>query len=65
MNFVFLTDLTKMEAARKQEAARHSIKIKTLNAFYGHFRSFAHPKPYVKNYQRNEINNPELIFFRY
>jgi hypothetical protein len=42
-----------------------SVKLKTLNAFYGHFRSFAHPKPYVKNDQRNEIYNPASIFFRY
>jgi hypothetical protein len=27
--------------------------LRTLNAFYGHFRSFAHPKPYVKNDQRD------------
>jgi hypothetical protein len=42
-----------------------SVKLKTLNAFYGHFRSLAHPKPYVKNDQRNEIYNPVSIFFRY
>jgi hypothetical protein len=24
-------------------AARHYVKLKTLNAFYGHFRPFAHP----------------------
>jgi hypothetical protein len=42
-----------------------SIKLKTLNAFYGHFRSFAHPKPYIKNDQRKKIYNPALIVFRY
>jgi hypothetical protein len=42
-----------------------SVKLKTLNVFYGHFRSFAHPKPYIKNYQRKKIYNPVLIFFRY
>jgi hypothetical protein len=41
------------------------VKLKTLNAFYGHFRSFAHPKPCVKNDQRNEIYNPIPFFFRY
>jgi hypothetical protein len=42
-----------------------SVKLKTLNAFYGHFRSFAHPKPYIKNDQRKKIYNPVLIVFRY
>jgi hypothetical protein len=42
-----------------------SVKLKTLNAFYGHFRSFAHPKPYIKNDQRKKIYNPALIVFRY
>jgi hypothetical protein len=42
-----------------------SVKLKTLNAFYGHFRSFAHPKPYIKNDQRKKIYNPVLIDFRY
>jgi hypothetical protein len=42
-----------------------SVKLKTLNAFYGHLRSFAHPKPYIKNDQRKKIYNPVLIVFRY
>jgi hypothetical protein len=42
-----------------------SVKLKTLNAFYGHFRSFAHPKPHIKNDQRKKIYNPVLIVFRY
>ncbi len=42
-----------------------SVKLKTLNAFYGHFRSFAHPKPYIINDQRKKIYNPILIVFRY
>jgi hypothetical protein len=41
------------------------LKLKTLNAFYGHFRSFAHPKPYIKNDQHKKIYNPALIVFRY
>ncbi len=42
-----------------------SVKLKTLNAFYGHFRSFAHPKPCIKNDQRKKIYNPVLIVFLY
>jgi hypothetical protein len=42
-----------------------SVKLETLNAFYGHLRSFAHPKPYIKNDQRKKIYNPVLIVFRY
>jgi hypothetical protein len=34
------------------------VKRKTLNAFFGHFRSFAHPKPYIQNDRREEIYNP-------
>jgi hypothetical protein len=41
-----------------------SVKLKTLNAFYGHSRSFAHPKPSIKNDQRKKIYNPVLIVFR-
>jgi hypothetical protein len=42
-----------------------TVKLETLNAFYGHSRSFAHPKPYIKNDQREKIYNPVLIVFRY
>ena len=34
------------------------VKRKTLNAFFGHSRSFAHPKPYIQNDRRDEIYNP-------
>jgi hypothetical protein len=40
------------------------VKLETLNAFYGHSRSFAHPKPYMKNDQHKKIYNPVLIVFR-
>ncbi len=31
------------------------VKLETLNAFYGHSRSFAHPKLYIKNDQRENL----------
>ena len=34
------------------------VKRKTLNAFFGHSRSFAHPKPRIQNDRRDEIYNP-------
>ena len=34
------------------------VKRKTLNAFFGHSRSFAHPKPNIQNDRRDEIYNP-------
>ncbi len=40
------------------------VKLETLNAFYGHSRSFAHPKPCMKNDQRKKIYNPVLTVFR-
>jgi hypothetical protein len=40
-----------------------SVKLKTLNAFYGYSRSFAHPKPYIKNDRHEKINNPVSIVF--
>jgi hypothetical protein len=40
-----------------------SVKLKTLNAFYGYSRSFAHPKPYIKNDRHEKINNPVSFVF--
>jgi hypothetical protein len=40
------------------------VKLETLNAFYGHSPSFAHPKPCMKNDQRKKIYNLVLIVFR-
>jgi hypothetical protein len=40
------------------------VKLKTLNTFYGHSRSFAHLKPYIKNYQHEMIYNPVSFVFR-
>ena len=39
------------------------VKRKTLNAFFGHSRSFAHPKPYIQNDRRDEIYNPVPFVF--
>jgi hypothetical protein len=33
------------------------VKRKTLNAFFGHSRSFAHPKPHIIIDRRDEIYN--------
>jgi len=33
------------------------VKRKTLNAFFGHSRSFAHPKTYIQNDRRDKIYN--------
>ncbi len=33
------------------------VKRKTLNAFFGHSRSFAYPKPYIQSDRRDEIYN--------
>jgi hypothetical protein len=35
-----------------------SVKLKTLNAFYGHFRSFAHHKPYIKKWSASKDLQP-------
>ncbi|KAK4021237.1 hypothetical protein OUZ56_003156 [Daphnia magna] len=40
-----------------------SVKLETLYAFYGHSRSFSHPKPYIKNDQRKKIYNLVSIIF--
>jgi hypothetical protein len=37
------------------------VKRKTLNAFFGHSRSFAHPKTYIQNDRHDEIYNPVPI----
>ena len=34
------------------------VKRKTLNAFFGHSRSSAHPKPYIIIDRRDEFYNP-------
>jgi hypothetical protein len=39
------------------------VKRKTLNAFFGHSRSFAHPKTYIQNDRRDEIYNPVPFVF--
>jgi hypothetical protein len=39
------------------------VKPETLNAFLGHSRSFAHPKPYIQNDRRDEIYNPVPFVF--
>ena len=39
------------------------VKRKTLNAFFGHSRSFAHPKTYIQNDRRDEIYNPSTFDF--
>ena len=39
------------------------VKRKTLNAFFGNSRSFAHPKPYIILDRRDEIYNPVPFVF--
>ena len=34
------------------------VKRNHLNAFFGHSRLFAHPKPHIQNDRRGEICNP-------
>ena len=39
------------------------VKSETLNAFFGHSRSFAHPKPYIIINRRDEIYDPVPLVF--
>jgi hypothetical protein len=39
------------------------VKRKTLNAFFGQPRSFAHPKPYIQNDRHDDIYNPVPFVF--
>ena len=39
------------------------VKRKTLNAFFGHSRSFAYPKPYIIITRRDKIYNTVSFVF--